>query len=63
MGSTKMKQYPKVPDPVPDTRPGRPTAEEIRRTTKPIPKSEVEKPERPVADQLDKDVSKPRQTR
>ncbi len=62
MGSTKMKQYPKVPDPVPDTRPGRPTAEEIRRTTKPIPKSEVEKPERPVADQLDKDVSKPRQT-
>jgi hypothetical protein len=55
-----MKQNPKPSDPVPDNRPGRPTAEEIRRTTKPIPKSEVEKPERPVRKQLDKDLSKAR---
>jgi hypothetical protein len=57
-----MKQHLKVPDPVPDTRPGRPTAEEIKRTTKPIPKSEVDKPERPVRDQFDKDLGKARQT-
>jgi hypothetical protein len=39
-----MKQSQRIPDP----RPGRPSAEEIKKTTKHIPKSEVEKPSEPV---------------